>query len=171
MTNGDLHKFDQDIQGISYRQYLRDAYASRIELIRELEGIIGKKRTAEIIEKFYTQQSIDGVRKLVSSLEHPIESIDDFRDLVQKLKGSHFSKQCQTDVFVESEPGTFQFCTTECLYAEVFKNLDAADLGLIVLCNGDIASAEAFHPNLRLERTKTLMHGDDCCDFKYVWEE
>ena len=47
------HKFDHDIKGISYRQYLKDAYAGSVALIRELEGILGQKRTHEIVEKFY----------------------------------------------------------------------------------------------------------------------
>lgn len=171
MTHSDGHKFDHDIQGISYRQYLRDAYAGRIELIRELEGILGTKRTHEIVEKFYTQNTIDGIKKLVEGLDTSIESIEDFENLVIKLKESPFSQQTQTDELLESEPGTFQFCTRECLYAEVFRSLNAADLGLIMLCNGDVTSAEVFHPKLRLERTKTLMQGDDCCDFKYVWDD
>jgi len=171
MTNLSRHKFDHDIQGISYRQYLKDAYAGLIELIRELEGILGQKRTHEIIEKFYTQNTIEGVKKRVDNLEAPIESIEDFGNLIHKLKETPFSQQCQTDEFIESESGTFQFCTKECLYAETFRSLNAADLGLIILCNNDVISAEVFHPKLRLERTKTLMQGDDCCDFKYVWDE
>ena len=171
MKNSGRHKFDHDIQGISYRQYLKDAYACHITLIRELEGILGQKRTHEIVEKFYTQNTIDSIRNLVENLESPIESIEDFQNLVVKLKESSFSQQTQTDEFGESEPGTFQFCTKECLYAEVFRDLNASDLGLMMLCNGDVTSAEVFHPKLRLERTKTLMQGDDCCDFKYVWDE
>ncbi len=171
MTHSDEHKFDQDIQNISYRQYLRDAYAGRISLIRELEGILGQKRTHEIVERFYTQNTIDSVKNLVDNLESPIQSMEDFKNLVMKLKDSPFSQQTQTDEFHESAAGTFQFCTKECLYAEVFRSLNAADLGLIILCNGDVTSAEAFHPKLRLERTKTLMQGDDCCDFKYVWDD
>ncbi|MFW9977906.1 MAG: L-2-amino-thiazoline-4-carboxylic acid hydrolase [Candidatus Thorarchaeota archaeon] len=171
MEDDGIHKFDEDIQGISYRQYLRDAYAGRITLIRELEAILGQKRTHEIIEKFYTQNTIDSVKKLVDGLDTSLESIEDFRDLMMKLKEAPFAKQCQTDEFIESEPGTVRFCTKECLYADVFRGMDAADLGLIILCNGDISSAEVFHPKLRLERTKTLMQGDDCCDFKYMWDD
>lgn len=171
MTSGDVYKFDQSMQGISYRQYLRDAFGGRIALIRELEVILGVKRMQEILEKFYTQNAIDGIKQLVDGLDAPIESLEDFKKLVMKLKEAPFSQQTQTDEFVESGPGTFQFCTRECLYAEVFRACNAADLGLIMLCNGDVTSAEAFHPSLRLERTKTLMQGDDCCDFKYVWDE
>jgi len=164
------HKFDEEIKGISYRQYLRDAYAGRIELIRELEGILGKNRTHEIIERFYTHKTTESMNGLMER-EGPIDSMSELVVLMKKLKANPFSQKTQTDEFPESEPGTFQSCTKECLYAEVFKELDAGDLGLIMLCNGDVATAEIFHPNVRLERTKTLMQGDDCCDFKYVWDE
>ena len=35
----------------------------------------------------------------------------------------------------------------------------------------DFAMAKAFHPNLKLVRTKSLMKGNDCCDSTYIWEE
>jgi len=38
-------------------------------------------------------------------------------------------------------------------------------------CKPDFAAIKALHPSLRLERTKTLMQGDDCCDFKFIWED
>ena len=55
--------------------------------------------------------------------------------------------------------------------ADVYSEWGAEDIGYLVECKGDFAACAAQHPNLRLERTKTLMEGDDCCDFKYIWEE
>lgn len=164
-----IHKFDTPMKGITYRQYLTAIYTGRVELIRELEEILGKNRTHEIIERYYTQGSIESCKKLVEAQENPIETLDDLRNLFQTLKETEFSQNTQTDIFIESEPGTFQFCTKECLWATVFRDLDAGDLGQLILCNGDFATAEVFHPNLRLKRNKTLMQGDDCCDFTYTF--
>ena len=45
-----------------------------------------------------------------------------------------------------------------------------SDIGYANTCHGDFAAAKAFSPKLRLERTKTLMVGDGCCDLKYMWD-
>jgi hypothetical protein len=39
---------------------------------------------------------------------------------------------------------------------------NAVDLGYILFCYADLASAKAFNPEMRLIQTKTLMQGDDC---------
>ena len=59
---------------------------------------------------------------------------------------------------------------TRCLWAEVYRELDAADIGFWI-CEGDGPAAAAFNPAIRLSRTKTLMEGDDCCDHVYYVEE
>jgi hypothetical protein len=60
---------------------------------------------------------------------------------------------------------------TECLWAKTFREAGAADIGHPVCCAGDSANCQAFNPKMRLERTKTLMQGDDCCDYRWVLEE
>lgn len=55
---------------------------------------------------------------------------------------------------------------TRCLWAEVFRELDAADIG-VWICRNDGPTAAAYNPAIRFERTKTLMEGDDCCDHIY----
>jgi len=52
---------------------------------------------------------------------------------------------------------------TRCMWAEVFAELDALDIGFW-LCEGDVPMASAFNPAIGFQRTKTLMEGDDCCD-------
>jgi hypothetical protein len=59
---------------------------------------------------------------------------------------------------------------SRCLWAEAFRELDAADIGCWI-CERDADVAAAFNPAIRFTRTKTLMEGDDCCDHVYWIEE
>jgi len=52
---------------------------------------------------------------------------------------------------------------TRCMWAEVFAELEALDIGFW-LCEGDSPMSSAFNPAIGFQRTKTLMEGDDCCD-------
>jgi hypothetical protein len=52
----------------------------------------------------------------------------------------------------------------------LFIDANAGDLGYILSCYGDYASAEGFNPKMRMIRTKTLMQGSDCCNHRYVIE-
>lgn len=54
-----------------------------------------------------------------------------------------------------------------CWYAEVYKALDAADIGEKLVCDMDPEMNRALNPKIKMERPKKLMCGDDRCIFKY----
>ncbi|MGQ9628915.1 MAG: L-2-amino-thiazoline-4-carboxylic acid hydrolase [bacterium] len=56
---------------------------------------------------------------------------------------------------------------TKCMWAEIFRSLDAADIGRWI-CDGDEIALKAYNPRLEFQRTKTLMDGDDFCDHTFT---
>ncbi|MFW9798966.1 MAG: L-2-amino-thiazoline-4-carboxylic acid hydrolase [Candidatus Thorarchaeota archaeon] len=170
MTKENTHKFQSKYDS-TYADFLKDVYAGRIALIREFETHVGKEEALRIVKNFYETQAVENIKDLVAKLDTPIESIETFGDVMKRLASNEVTANTQTMEYANSPPGTFHMCTTECLWADVFKELDAADLGYIMLCGTDFPAASAFHENIRLERTKTLMQGDDHCDFIYHWDE
>jgi len=64
---------------------------------------------------------------------------------------------------VVDEPDRKQYSYTRCMWAEIFRELDAADIGHF-MCDGDDAAIRSYNPKLAFSRTKILMDGDDECD-------
>jgi len=56
---------------------------------------------------------------------------------------------------------------TRCQYAEMYKEMGAADIGDILSCGRDGVFCEGYHPRMKLKRTQTIMKGADHCDFRY----
>ena len=81
-----------------------------------------------------------------------------------------FLEHVLTHEVVRETENVIKVRVTECLWAKTFREADAADIGYAALCYGDYAAAHAFNPGIRLIRTETLMQGNDCCNFRYVWE-
>jgi len=152
---------------ISYSDFLREVYAGRVALIREFEARFGKEKIHEILREFYGSQSVESCKSLVENLDKPISGIEDFRKLIKDLDSRPFSEKTMINEHPESPDGQTIRITKHCLWADIFKELGAADLGKIMLCDTDYLTAEVFHPHIRLERTKTIMDGDDCCNFVY----
>jgi hypothetical protein len=71
---------------------------------------------------------------------------------------------------VEDTPRAFEFRISQCLWARMFREADAAEIGYAAVCHPDFAVASAFNPKLKLVRTKTLMQGHDYCNHRYVME-
>ena len=61
----------------------------------------------------------------------------------------------------------FAFDVTRCRYAEMYRALGLADLGATMSCNRDGSLIEGFNPDVVFTRTRTIMAGDDHCDFRF----
>ena len=70
--------------------------------------------------------------------------------------------------FIEESDQKLKFNVTRCRYIDAYHKNDMQDLGVYLSCNRDIAFAPAFNPDFQLIRSKTLMEGDDCCDFCFI---
>jgi len=72
---------------------------------------------------------------------------------------------------VEDSEKVFEVRISKCKYAELFRELGAGEIGYAMLCDMDFYEVKAFDPKLELQRTKTLMMGDDCCNHRYIMHE
>lgn len=65
------------------------------------------------------------------------------------------------------DEATYDFDVTRCRYAEMYRALGIPELGVVLSCGRDSALGEGFNPGLKLARTRTIMQGAPCCDFRY----
>jgi hypothetical protein len=70
---------------------------------------------------------------------------------------------------VEDTEEAFEIKVTECLTEDIFRELDAADIGYACVCHADYALPVAFNPKIKMVRDKTLMEGHDCCNHRYIY--
>ncbi len=59
---------------------------------------------------------------------------------------------------------------TECLFAKIFNEADAADIGYAALCSPGDAMIRAFNPKIKFTNVKNPLKGDDVCLERYVWQ-
>jgi hypothetical protein len=68
---------------------------------------------------------------------------------------------------IEQSADAYAFDVTGCRYAEFYKELGEPELGFLLVCTADFATAEGFGPDVKLTRTQTIMQGASHCDFRY----
>ena len=68
---------------------------------------------------------------------------------------------------ISLDENSLRFDVTYCGYAEMYERLGIKELGSLLSCCRDFAFMEGFNPEIQLVRTKTIMEGDDICDFCY----
>ncbi|MHA2222675.1 MAG: L-2-amino-thiazoline-4-carboxylic acid hydrolase [Candidatus Thorarchaeota archaeon] len=98
-------------------------------------------------------------------------SFEEFKEYWKAASKDHYFANSVTIEFPHETESELQCKYTECLFAKTFRDLGAADLGKILVCDPDFTFAQTLSPHLYLERTKTLMEGHDCCDHRYYWKD
>lgn len=71
---------------------------------------------------------------------------------------------------IEQDDSRLYFNVVRCRYAELYEKLGISELGVILSCNRDQALIEGFNPNIKFERSQTIMEGAKLCDFRYRME-
>jgi len=136
---------------------------------RELEKTMGREKALKLIEKVAQEFVEKQVQEMLEA--SPIDSFEDFLKVFQKTSDDNMWDKVNVDEYIRVKGTVRESKTVQCLYADVWRKWGAPEVGYAWCCSGDFALIGGLHPNLRLERTRTCMMGDDCCDFKMIWEE
>ena len=160
------HKFDADSQ-MSFQQVYDFAFAgSAIPLLKSMgeEGADG-----DYLERLKRASARAGDRMgRAMAAGYTENSLAAFTNWAKET--DRFWEHVLTFAIVEDVDSAFEVKVTECLWAKTFRENDAADIGYASICHGDFAMCQGFNPKIRMERTKTLMEGHDCCNHRWIME-
>ena len=165
LTPSPKHKFFGD-SGLSFAEVFRNAYASDVPIWRGIEKEMGSEKFAAMVKRVIDEAAGREMVELAKRLGK--NDLAAYTEIMRKP--NRFWQNVLTFQIVEDTPQAFELKVTECLWAKTFRDAKAGDLGYLLSCYGDFASAKGFNPKMRMIRTKTLMQGDDCCNHRYVIE-
>ena len=158
------HKF-QDTFEITYEAFIQSVYSDLIPLLKELENKLGKEQTLQIVKPLFEKLFIEWTNDEVKN--HPIECLADFIE----YDNTSFPSNLVVSKVKETSENRYLVHVKECLMANVFRDMGAADIGYEIICATDFTNAPYYNPKLKLSRKMTLMQGHQYCDFLYTWEE
>ncbi|MHA2037065.1 MAG: L-2-amino-thiazoline-4-carboxylic acid hydrolase [Promethearchaeota archaeon] len=154
---------------LTYKEYLTEKYRPLVFFVREMEKTIGKVKALEMVENTFYNDMCNLVKEKLEELG-PVNEFTDFARIEKEENELIEFRNTVTIRYVKDTESELGLHITECLEAEVFKELEAEDIGYLVVCNPDYAYARACNPCVKLRRNKTLMEGDDYCDHLWYWD-
>ncbi|SFI97648.1 L-2-amino-thiazoline-4-carboxylic acid hydrolase [Bradyrhizobium sp. cf659] len=133
-----------------------------VPLVRALQAELGEARANALVRK--------ALGDLYRGFGEEFWKAKNESDL-GKAVSSAFRTYARDDALaydvIEQSHDAFAFDVKRCAYAEFYKALGEPELGFLLICTADFATAEGFGPDVRLTRTQTIMQGADHCDFRY----
>ncbi len=127
-------------------------------LVRE----IGTERAREIIKEAVTTHSIAEGRSF-ASLEPGGANLQTFID-IQDLWNRDGSLIHDT---LEANEERYHYRVTHCEYAEMYRRLGLWEIGPLLSCQRDFEFIKGYDPQVVLDRSPSIMEGNNCCDFRY----
>jgi hypothetical protein len=149
---------------MSFEQVIRFGFRPFVGILRVLSMQPGFENLLEVLPQVSSQLFAENTRRRNKN-DRSLQSF------VGYLKNpDHFWKNVLTVEIIEDTPTIFGIKVTECLWARTFREVSAPDIGYACICHPDFALATAFNPKMRMERTKTLMQGQECCNHRWIIE-
>ncbi len=153
---------------MSFKDVWAFAYAlGSVPLLKALADDLGRERLVEMVKAASARTIEAAVRKQAPPA--PGNTLQAFTADTLDPGNWLWTHVISLDV-VEKTASALEVRVKRCLWAQTFREADAADFGYAVVCHPDFAAAPAFNPRMRMTRTKTLMQGDDHCNHRWVVE-
>ena len=130
-------------------------------LMEAFEAELGREKSRAILSRVIKAQAREKGRQMAK--EAPDTTLTGFAALSEPW---HRDGALEMEM-LEENADRYHLNVTRCRYAEMYREMGLADLGFILSCDRDATRIEGFNPELQLKRTKTILEGGDCCDFRY----
>ena len=113
---------------LTYKEYIRSRYTNTVILAHEMERTLGKEQAHEIIRNaFYTDME-EMVKKEIQELG-PVKSFEDFVKMEKEENESPEFRNIVSLTYAHESSSELSLHVTECLYAEVFRELGLGSWG------------------------------------------
>lgn len=131
-------------------------------LIQGFVEEIGSDKTIKVAKKVISKDAIESGKKLAQ--EYSGNTMSELTKIVKEVWAKDGAMKIQ--IIRENDNELF-FDVTYCGYAQMYEKMGIKELGFILSCSRDFPFMEGFNPEIELRRTKTIMEGAECCDFRY----
>ena len=157
-----MEKNERDIQ-ITHLQ-CREIQAPIVSsLIKAFVNKIGYDNTMEIVKQVVREDAILSGRTLAD--QYGGNSLKELSKIVNEVWANDEALKIK---MMKEDEGELSFKVISCKYADMYEKLGIKELGCVLSCSRDFSFMEGFNPEIELIRTKTIMGGSECCDFRYV---
>ena len=139
---------------------------------REIEARIAGPLIEAFIEEFGREKTIEVASRVILKLAE-----ESGQDLAKRCGGNsleHLSTgtgqwsaggALEREV-IEKSDSQYHYNIVRCKYADMYKELGLADMGFVFSCGRDGKMFGGFNPDIKFERSQTIMQGADYCDFR-----
>lgn len=136
--------------------------AAIVPIIQAVAQRIGKEEALAILQEVNENEAFKRGESIRNQPGHT-----GIPELVEDVATWGIGGKLEMDV-LEQTSNSYYFNITRCPYYEKYRATGLVEYGVAFSCCRDKPFARGFHPQLKLERSQTIMEGAEYCDFRYT---
>jgi hypothetical protein len=163
--NPEIAPFKQKT-GMTVEETYRFAFQhGRIGQLKWLAEESGREKFVEMLKQYSVEETKLVMTKVVQNMRK--RDLGMLKIMMKNMSAPYnYSKVSE---IVEDTDNVYEIKHTECIYAKMFREDDAADIGYAMMCHDYETVYTTFNPKIKFSNPKNLMKGDDVCIERLVW--
>lgn len=164
-ATGDVHKFDAEVeQKTTLRRRVASQNRALIGFIKTLQAEMEEKELIRLLQVYSSE-----VGRQVGARQASNFPDTSFQTFVNTFRPPRYADTLTHEV-VEDTATAFELRVTECVWAATYRDAGlGGEIGHAAVCHMDYSWPPAFNESIKMERSKTLMQGHECCNHRYIW--
>ena len=154
---------------MTVEEAIRFAYGNNIPMYQSLAKDLGKEKLLKMLEKATAEKIAQEIQFVAKDM--PVRDMAHFSQFLKDYLASPPYNTILTNQITEESDKVVEITHTECLFAKIFRELDASDIGYVLECSASDVAAKAFNPKMRATTPKCLMKGDSFCIERFELKE
>lgn len=151
--------------GMSAEELVKFTLGYCVPTYQFMLNVMGKEKFLKLLKDASTENS----KQLIDSLtkDMPDRNLSQLADIFVGYLGAPPYNEIFTAEVVERTDKVFEIKYTGCLFAKVYREMNALDIGYTIECGGSDAVAKAYNPKIRVSCGSNMMKGDSYCTERF----
>lgn len=150
---------------IDIQTHMQALKATHVRYVNQEIGVLkqlNEKLPPEIMEIILKTNRDVLCQPLLNSIARESDISEFIKVIWEPLRNSGYVFESE-----EVENGVQIYCT-RCPYANLYRELGGEEWGFQLYCAADAELVEQLNPNIKFERSQTLMEGQNYCNHRYT---
>lgn len=151
--------------GMSFQEIFEFAFGSNVMLLKNFEDQIGKEKLYELIQTANKDIAKTNAEQFLN--DSTDRSLNGLAQLMENVMSVPPYSETHSTKITQKTDKVLELTYSRCIYSEIFKKMDATELGYVCACSSSNDFAKAFNPKMSFKNPKNMMKGDSYCIERY----
>ena len=140
---------------------IRFILTNNIGIYKGLEKELGSEKLIKMLQQITADNWAVGIKEMTKDIKE--RNIENYAKLIASVMSSTPYSTALKYEITQQDDKVLEIKYTKCLFAEIFREMNAADIGWALECSAGHTVMKIYNPDMKFSNPNNLMKGDSFC--------